>query len=171
MAGARARPRKQRPRADGGGPQFFAECARGGHAGRVATTFVQSVYGDDGHGADRSEIAENVVYGRRSLPKSGFMAYSIEVPIIPYLNNYDKKGHISQPFMSNLGAGVLAQGKKTYPTRLFRAGEKLWIVGLFAKKRWRHVPALQRSLRCDSLLRRSEVFVRERLHSRRRTKC
>jgi hypothetical protein len=67
------------------------------------------------------------------LRKNGFMAYSVESPV-PYLNNYDKKGHISQPFMSNLGTGVLAQGRKNYPTRFFRAGEKLWVVALLVKR-------------------------------------
>jgi hypothetical protein len=79
---------------------------------------------------DRNDIA--AAGTQVELRKNGFMAYSVDSPV-PYLNNYDKKGHISQPFMSNLGAGVLAQGKKNYPTRIFRAGEKLWIVGLFVR--------------------------------------
>jgi hypothetical protein len=84
-----------------------------------------------------SDGPDTTAYGAiMELRKNGFMAYSVESPV-PYLNNYDKKGHISQPFMANLGAGIaggVAKGNKIYPTRFFRAGEKLWIVGLFVKK-------------------------------------
>jgi hypothetical protein len=83
--------------------------------------------------ADRSDItsAGTVV----TLRKGGLFTYSTASPV-PYLNTYNKKGKISQPFMANLGAGVaggLASNNTNYPQHLFLGGEKFSIIGMSVK--------------------------------------
>lgn len=73
------------------------------------------------------------------LRKGGFMAYSTASPV-PYINEINKKGGISQPFMKNLAHGVAGglrageTGNTHYPMHVFGAGQKLWIVGLWVHK-------------------------------------
>jgi hypothetical protein len=83
--------------------------------------------------ADRSDItAQGTVV---TLRKDGLWAYSTASPV-PYLNTYNEKGKISQPFMANLGAGVaggLSSNNTNYPYLRFTAGEKFSIIALFFK--------------------------------------
>jgi hypothetical protein len=68
-----------------------------------------------------------------TLRKAGLWAYSTASPV-PYLNTYNEKGKISQPFMANLGAGVaggLRSNNTQFPHRLFMGGERFSIIGLF----------------------------------------
>jgi hypothetical protein len=68
-----------------------------------------------------------------ALRKGGLWTYST-ASCVPYLNTYNKKGNISQPFGANLRAGVacgLRSNNTKYPQRLFMAGDKFSIIGLF----------------------------------------
>jgi hypothetical protein len=72
------------------------------------------------------------------LQKNTFMAYSTACPVA-YINRVNKKGNISQPFMANVGAGAAVAMRSGdsgtyYPTRRFRPGDKLWIIGLLVQK-------------------------------------
>ena len=84
--------------------------------------------------ADRSDItsAGTVV----TLQKSGLFTYST-ASCVPYVNEYNKKGNISQPFGANLRNGIacgLVSNNTTYPQQLFMSGEKFSIIGVFFQK-------------------------------------
>lgn len=81
--------------------------------------------------ADRSDItaAGTVV----ELRKDGLWTYSSGSPV-PYVNKYDEKGRIVQPFVANLGVGILggvSSNNTNYPSHRFTAGEKFSIIRLF----------------------------------------
>jgi hypothetical protein len=111
-------------RGDDGDPKDFLQQTL---SGQFALTKIAEESGD-------IATAGTVV----ALRKNTFMAYSTASPVA-YINKVNKKGNISQPFMANVGAGVAGalrsreSGNRYYPTRRFRAGEKLWIIGLFVQ--------------------------------------
>jgi len=70
-----------------------------------------------------------------TLRKGGLWTYSTASPV-PYLNTYNEKGKLSQPFMANLGAGVaggLRSNNTQFPQHLFMAGARVSIIALFFK--------------------------------------